>query len=359
MEGNYKATFGTESLEEFDGHELVNFFYNKTTGLKGFLAIHNTALGPAIGGTRYWPYGSQEEAMRDALRLSRAMTYKCALARVHFGGGKGVILADVRYPKNRAFISSYARVVNLLRGSFFTGEDVGIDKYDVEVMAKVSPFIIGRRGLAGDPGPWAALGVFYAIEAALESALGTSRIQGRTFAIKGLGKVGGELCHLLTERGGKVIGADIDPSKVRSARKRFPKIRIAPPGAIHKESVDVYCPCAMGGEFTEHTIRQLSCHIVCGAANNQLSSPACGDLLRRAGVIYVPDYVANAGGLINVAGELDKRGYSRARVYRKMRGIKKTVRKILELSAKRRQPANRVADTLAERIFLRRSKKRI
>lgn len=343
-----------ERLPEFDNHELVSYFYDKKTGLRGFVAIHNTNLGPAAGGTRYWPYPSEEDALRDVLNLSKAMTYKCALAGVPYGGGKAVIIANPQKPKTRNFLAAYTRVVNLLKGNFITGEDAGIDERDIDILTKHSKFIVGRKSKGGDLSPWAALGVFSAIQAALSFVFGENHIERKTFTIKGLGKVGGELIGLIYASGGRVIGADINSEKVALARKRFPGIKIVKPEAIHKQKCDVFVPCALGCEINSLTIKEFNCPIVCGAANNQLCEPEDGLLIHRRGILYVPDYLANAGGLINVVGELRKGGYNRKWVEAKCLGIRKTTFEILKLSKKKNLPTSVIADRHAEKIFEKR-----
>lgn len=341
-------------FEEFDNHELVASFADKKSGLRAFVAIHNTNLGPATGGTRYWHYHSEEEAIKDALRLSRAMTYKCALARVPHGGGKGVIIANSHNPHKREFLSSYAKRINLFRGNFTTGEDMGITEDDIVFMLKHSPYINGRPNVAGDLAPWAALGVFYAMRGALESLWGSSSMEGRTVGIKGIGKLGFELCKLLENEGVQIIAADINSQRVKLAQRKFPNMKIVNPSEIHKQRVDIYAPCALGDEFNKKTIPQLKCQIVCGGANNQLASREDGERLHSWGILYVPDYLANAGGLINVVAELDKKGYSRRRVQRKVKAIKVTTKKIIALSQKQNKPTSEVADRLAEAIFMKR-----
>ena len=339
---------------EFDNHELVSFFHDKPTGLKGFIAIHSTNLGPAAGGTRYWSYPSEEEALQDVLNLSRAMTYKCAVAKVPYGGAKAVIIADPKKAKTRNFLAAYAQVVNLFKGNLITGEDVGIDERDIEILTKYSKFIVGRKTKAGDLSPWAALGVFSAMQAALSLVFGENHLERKTFAVKGLGKVGGELVRLIYENGGRVIGADVDSEKVALARKRFPGIKIVKPEEIHKQKCDVFAPCALGCEINSLTIKEFNCPIVCGAANNQLCEPEDGLLIHRRGILYVPDYLANAGGLINVVGELRRGGYDRKWVETKCLGIRKTTLDILKLSRKKNQPTSAIADRIAEKIFKKR-----
>lgn len=336
---------------QFDDHEAVVFVSDAEIGLRGFIAIHNSNLGPATGGTRYWNYRSEGDALRDVLRLSQAMTYKCALARVPHGGGKGVIIANSHHPRKKQLVAAYAKRINLLNGNFITGEDVGINEDDVRVMLKHTSFIIGKPNVAGDPSPWAALGVFYAMQGALEKVLGSAGVHGRTVAVKGIGKVGFALCGLLYKSGARLVVADIDSSRIRLARREFPGVKVVSPPEIHRQKVDVYAPCALGDEFNKKTIPQLRCGIICGGANNQLASPEDGFRLHSWGILYVPDYLANAGGLINVAAELDKRGYSRRRVVRKVRGIRNTTKKIIQLSRKQNKPTSEIADRLAESIF--------
>ncbi|MFY9463165.1 MAG: Glu/Leu/Phe/Val dehydrogenase dimerization domain-containing protein [Candidatus Sungiibacteriota bacterium] len=347
-----KRDIAIEELPEFEGHKLVSFIYDKRVGLRGFIAIHNTNLGPATGGTRYWIYDSEKDALSDALRLSKAMTYKCALAGVSYGGGKGVIIRNPRRPKNDALLQAYAHAVNLFNGSFYTGEDVGMTEHDVEFLAGHCKFINGLPGRAGDPAPWAALGVFHAIEASLHAVFGTAAMEGRTFAIKGLGKLGSELARLIFEQGGEVYGADISADAVKKAVKRFPKLKIIKAAEIHTIKADVFSPCALGGDFNGKTIPQLKSDIVCGGANNQLVSAQDGARLQERGILYIPDYVANAGGLISVTEEWNRAGYRVENVRRKVAAIRKTVTHIIEKSRKDHAPTSVVADRLAEDIFL-------
>jgi leucine dehydrogenase len=346
-----KNTFAFEYLPEFEGHKMVSFVSDAQTGLRGFIAIHNTRLGPATGGTRYWRYDTEADALRDALKLSRAMTYKCALAGVAYGGGKAVIIRDARHPKGSALLRAYAGMINTLNGSFYTGEDVGMTERDVEFLARHSRFINGLPGRAGDPAPWAALSVFYAMESGLKAVYGTTSMRGKTFAIKGLGKVGSELARLIFEQGGDVTGADVSREAVQKAVRRFPKLKIARVRDIHTLPVNVFSPCALGGDFNGKTIPRLKCDIVCGGANNQLVSARDGERLHERGILYIPDYVANAGGLINVTEEWNGKGYHREEVARKVKEVGKTAARIIALSQRRHRPTSITADRLAEDIF--------
>lgn len=341
-----------EKMPEFDGHQMVSFIHDERTGLRGFIAIHNTRLGPATGGTRYWMYDSEKDALRDVLKLSRAMTYKCALAGVAYGGGKAVIMRNPRRPKNDALLQAYASAINLFNGSFYTGEDVGMTEHDVEFLAGHCKFINGLPGRAGDPAPWAARGVFHSIEAGLQAVFGATEMNGRIFAIKGLGKLGSELARLIFEQGGEVYGADINADAVKKAVKRFPKLKIIKATEIHKVKANVFSPCALGGDFNGKTIPQMNSAIVCGGANNQLASVRDGRRLHERGILYIPDYVANAGGLISVTEEWNPAGYHTENVRRKVAAIKKTVAHIIEKSHRDHMPTSIVADRLAEDIFL-------
>lgn len=336
---------------EFDNHELISFFFDQKTGLRGYIAIHNTNRGPATGGTRYWAYNSDEEALRDALRLSRAMTYKCALAGVPYGGGKATIIADPKKPKTKEFLVQYAKRVNLLNGRYITGEDVGITLEDINILAKHSKFIAGSEKKGGDLGPWAALGVFSALKGALRVAFGSSEIKGKTFAVKGLGKVGMNLCEHIYKNGGSLVVANRGEEKIALAKKKFKGVKVVSKEEIHKQKCDVYSPCAMGNEFNEKNVRELNCKIICGGANNQLSSPKIGELIHKRKILYVPDYLANAGGLINVVSEVRGEGYNQKWAINKCRYIEKTTIKILSLAKKQGKPTNIVADKFAEGIF--------
>ena len=342
-----------ERVPGYDNHELVSFFYDQDTGLRGFIAIHNTNLGPATGGTRYWHYGSEAAALEDVLKLSRAMTYKCALARLPYGGGKAVIMADKKRPKNEKFLFAYAQKINLFNGRFYTGEDMGMNEEDIRILSHSSSFIVGRPGVAGDPSPWAALSVYRSIEVGLKFIFGGAKIAGRAFAIKGAGKVGLELCHLLYEEGGKIFISDINHRALKKAKQLYPGIAIVSPDDIHKQPVDVYAPCALGGELGKKTIAQLRCKMVCGSANNQLVSTEDGRRLCKKDILYIPDFVANAGGLINVKAELHRLGYDRKRVEKNIDRVGATVRQIIQLARRRKIPTDQVATELAEDIFLK------
>jgi len=339
--------------EKISGHELITRFSDPVSGLDGWIAIHSTKRGPAVGGTRYLAYPNSDAALDDALRLSRSMTYKCALADVPFGGGKAVIMAKDTVTDRAALLDAYGRRVNLLKGNFSTGEDVGISEDDVRELVKICPYIIGSPERAGDPSPWAALGVFHAIRAALASREGSDSLSGKKITIKGLGKVGLALAKFLADEGSVVIGSDCNEERNILAKKEIPNIEIVTCDEIGKIDADVYAPCALGSEFTEENIDGLGAEIICGSANNQLETPQVGTQLHERDILYIPDYLANAGGLINVVAELDPAGYSRERVIEKVANIFQTASDIIQRSREKGLPTHIIADTIAEEAINR------
>ncbi|PIR83305.1 hypothetical protein COU19_01045 [Candidatus Kaiserbacteria bacterium CG10_big_fil_rev_8_21_14_0_10_56_12] len=344
-----------EGLPEFDEHELIARIFDKKTGLRGYIAIHNTTTGVAVGGTRFAHYESEEDALRDALRLSRAMTYKCALAGVPYGGGKAVLIAaaDAKGSpahKSKEYLQAYAGRLSALAAVFYTGEDVGITEEDIVTLSTLSKNIIGRPSVGGLPAHWAAQSVYRSIQAALQHVYGSECINGRTIAIKGLGNVGINLAKMLYDAGAQIIAAEIDEGKARQATHEMPGIILVSPDEIMLQEMDVFAPCALGGDLSPQTISKLSAKIVCGAANNQLTTASDGDLLKKEGITYVPDYIANAGGLITVVDELHDGGYNRARVAHRVDDVKKTVKNLLEKSDELDLPPSRVADDMVQKL---------
>lgn len=339
-------------FKEFDHHKLVVKIEDKESGLKGFIAIHNDNLGlPAVGGTRMFPYQSEVEALKDVLRLSRAMTYKCAIAQLPHGGAKGVIIGSPKKDKTKELLKSYAEKVNSLKGRFYTGEDVGLTEDDIAFMLKYSDFFNGKPELAGDPSPFAALSTFYSIQSAISFVYNKTSLKGIKIAIKGVGKVGKALVKLLYKEGAELFVADIDKEAILNTQKETPNIKIVSYKKIASLPVDVYAPCALGGEFSLKNVSKIKARIICGAANNQLIDSQTGDYFFENGIIYIPDYVANAGGLINVVDELEKDGYKKERVLNRIAQIKEIVNKILTLSRQNNQPPHRIADKIAESYF--------
>lgn len=326
---------------------------DEPSGLRAFIGIHNTNLGPALGGTRMKVYDSEEAAVQDVLGLSRAMSYKCALANLPFGGGKAVIMANGAKDRDQV-LAAYARLVEKLRGLFKTGTDVGISDADVVNMARHTEHMLGV--VAGDrgeltTGKTAALGVFHAIRATLSFLYGESDFHGRSIAIKGIGKLGGELARLVSEAGGRVIVSDVDEAACARLKRQLPNADVVPNGQIHKQKVTIYAPCALGNEFTAESVAELQCEAVAGGANNQLANEKIGDELFKRHILYAPDYIANAGGLIYVADELEPGGFSRARVLSRTAAIENTMTAIFSEAKSQNKPTHRIADILAlERI---------
>lgn len=333
-----------------DNHEHLFQISQSDIGLEAYIAIHNTSFGPAVGGTRMYPYISKEEAVTDALRLSKAMTYKCVMANVNFGGGKGVIIGDPR-KKSKSLLRGYAEAIQELGGAFYTGEDVGISEGDVQYMLEFSKFFIGKKDKAGDPSPYAALSTFYSMRAASKSLFGPPAIQNRSVVVKGVGKVGGGLVRLLISDGAIVTISDINNEAIRAIRSFAPTINAVEPLMAHRIECDIFAPCALGNEINKTTIPELKAKIVCGAANNQLATQEDGDGLFNKNILYIPDFIANSGGLINVVEELNPSGYSNFRVEEKIKAIENTVSELIQLSKTQKKSLNSIANLKVEKIL--------
>ncbi len=333
----------------FDDHECVFAFSDTKASLRGLIAWHNTKLGPATGGTRLFDYKNQKDALTDVLRLSRAMSYKCALADVSFGGGKAVIIGK---KFTEPMMRSYAKIIDAFAGLYTTGTDVGVTDKNVLRMAKLTPYIL-KGNLGGKTTSFvAALGVYHAFLASVHFVFPKRSAEKITVAIKGLGKIGGELVAMLSRDGYTIIVADPDVKKIRALKKKFPKITSVDTEKIFALPADVYMPCALGNEFTKNNISKLACKIIVGGANNQLEEQALAVLLQKRGIVYIPDYVANAGGLIQIVDELGKNGYTTKRVEQKIRTIGTTVSRLLRNSKKKGVTPLALADALArKKIF--------
>lgn len=329
------------------GHEQVVFGQDEACGYRGIIAIHSTALGPAVGGTRFWSYASEGEAIVDALRLSRAMTYKCAAAGMPLGGGKAIIIGDNRKTDREKLFRAHGRFVERLGGRYITAEDVGTHAADMEYIALETSFVGGlaNKG-AGDPSPWTALGVFRAMQASAKHRWGSGELRGKRVAIQGCGQVGYHLAKELHNAGARLIISDVDQEKVRRAVKEF-EAESAPPGSIYSVNADVLAPCALGGIINDETIPELGCEIVCGAANNQLLEAKHGDALEERGILYAPDYVANSGGVLS--GGSDLFGWPQEKVREKVLAIHDTLLSVFEIAKAEGIPAYKAADRLAER----------
>ena len=330
----------------FDQHEQVVFCTDARVGLHAIIAVHSTALGPACGGCRMWSYATSEEALSDVLRLSQAMSYKNALAGLPLGGGKAVILGDAHRDKTPELLRAFGRQVQRLGGRYYTAEDVGIGLADVQQMAASCDFVFG---FTADPALYTAQGVFEGMRAALHFRLGHTTFAGVKVAVQGVGNVGRHLCELLYAAGADLYVADIQPEAVAFAVEHFDAIPVAPE-AIHTLEVDIFAPCALGGMINDQTLRDLKAYIVAGAANNQLGSARHGQALHDLGILYAPDYVINAGGMLSAARDILP-AYEEPQVLARIAGIYDTALAIFTRAQTERRPTHLVADELArERI---------
>jgi len=339
-----------EYLERYDYENLV-LCQDRSVGLKAIIALHDTTLGPATGGTRMWTYDSELDAIEDALRLARGMTYKYAAAGVNLGGGKCVIIGDPKTDKSEALFRSLGRFIDRLNGAYLTGEDVGTTLRDMEYLRMETPYVVtlpASWGGAGPIAPATAFGVLQGMRACLQEVFGSDSLQGRSVALQGLGAVGSEMLALLVEQGARVVVSDIDADKVRQAVERYGVAAVAPE-EIHAQEVDVFCPCALGGILNDTTLPQLRCKIVAGSANNQLREERHGEQIEELGIVYAPDYVINAGGTIFDTDRLNPGGFNRERAMTNVSRIRETMASLLKIRRDEGIPTYRAADLLAER----------
>jgi valine dehydrogenase (NAD+) len=332
-------------------HEQVVFANDQATGLKSIIAIHSTALGPALGGTRFYPYSSTDAAIEDVLNLSRGMSYKAALAGLDLGGGKAVIIGDPATLKSEGLLRAYGRFVQSLNGRYYTACDVGTNSLDMDDIARECSFVTGRtvaHGGAGDSSVLTAYGVFQGMRAAAEHVWGEPTLAGRAVGVAGVGKVGRHLVRHLVEDGATVVITDVHQPSIDAVRDEFPLVQaVASTDELVASPLDVYAPCALGGALTDAVVDVLSAKIVCGAANNQLAHPGVEKQLEDRGILYAPDYCVNSGGLIQVADELE--GFSFERAQQRATGIFDTTRSVFELARTDGVPPAIAADRLAER----------
>jgi leucine dehydrogenase len=327
------------------GHEQVSFFRDEAAGYRGIIAIHSTVLGPALGGTRFWAYRSESEALTDVLRLSRAMTFKAATAGLDLGGGKSVIIGDNRTTERAPILRAHGRHIEALGGRYITAEDVGTSPEDMELVHVETRHVAGLKGGSGDPSPVTALGVYRGMKACAKYRWGTDSLAGRTVAVQGVGKVGYYLCRDLHAEGAKLVVTDVVPEKVKRVVADFGARAVAPE-EIYQVAADIFAPCALGGAINDTSLRKLKVEVIAGGANNQLAEARHGDVLERRGVTYAPDYVINAGGLINVAAELS--GAGREWALKKASQISDTVLHVLTMAREHGEPTYVAADRLAE-----------
>jgi valine dehydrogenase (NAD+) len=333
------------------GHEQVVFCHDRATGLKAIIAIYSTALGPALGGTRFYPYATEDDAVEDVLNLSKGMAYKAALAGLDLGGGKAVIIGDPARLKTEALLRAYGRFVETLHGRYYTACDVGTFSEDMDHIARECSYVTGRtvaHGGAGDSSVLTAYGVFQGMRAAAEVTWGAPTLAGRTVGVAGVGKVGHHLVTHLVEDGAEVVVTDVNPAAVTRVRDQHPQVRsVLDTEALVASQLDVYAPCALGGALDDHTVATLTAKVVCGAANNQLAHEGIEKSLQDRGILYAPDYLVNAGGLIQVADELE--GFSFERAKQRATGIFDTAHRVFALAAEDGVPPAVAADRLAER----------
>ncbi len=332
------------------GHEQVVFFSDPTCNLKAIVAIHDTTLGPALGGTRMWQYASEEEALRDVLRLSKGMTYKAAVSGLHLGGGKAVIIGDPKKDKSEALFRSYGRFLESLNGRYITAEDVNITVDDIEHIYVETSNVVGVakiRGGSGNPAPYTALGVFRGLEASCTQVWGDRSPSGKTVALQGVGSVGFELSKLLHEHGAKIIFTDISEKNIARMKEHIPSAEFVDPSKIYDVECDIFSPCALGASINDDTIDRIKSKIVCGAANNQLDKDYHGEELKKRNILYAPDYLINAGGLMNVSIEFE--GWSDSKSRRMIDSIYNTTLDIFKLSNDEALPVNEATDRMAER----------
>ena len=332
-------------LEEHE-HEQVSLVYEPSSGYRGIIAIHDTTLGPALGGTRFWNYSNDREALIDCLRLARGMTYKAAVAGLNLGGGKSVIIGDNKIRNREPIFRAHGRHIQALGGRYITAEDVGTSVGDMEFIKAETDHVTGLIGKSGDPSPVTAFGTYRGIKACAQHHYGNDSLKGKTVAIQGCGHVGYYLAEYLFKEGAQLVVTDIDAVKVKAVVDDF-RARAVAPDQIYAVQADIFAPCALGGILNDQTIGVLKVNIVAGAANNQLAEDRHGDMLEERGIVYAPDYVINAGGLVNVNAELA--GWTMERARNKAGEIYHTLLMVFEIAAEEGMPSYKAADRLAER----------
>ena len=340
------------SHPDFDDHEGVYSFSDPASGLRAYIAVHNTNRGPASGGTRFWQYPNCDDGLTDVLRLSRAMSYKNAMAEIPLGGGKAVIIKPTNFDSGEfdreALFTAYGRAVEKVGGQYITAEDVGVSPADMKIIKTQTDYVAGLddgKAASGDPSPHTADGIHRGLSVAVKHKLGVEGFGGLIVAVQGLGHVGYNLAERLYKSGARLIVADINPEATARAQAEL-KATIVDVAEIHAQEVDIYAPCALGGAINPDTIKDISAYIVGGAANNQLKSPDMGAVLRARDILYCPDYVLNAGGIINVAAEVSGT-YDYDWVDGKLENIKASLQEIFERSDKAAKPTNEIADVMA------------
>jgi len=345
-----EITLALFNLVDFDDHEQVVYCSDDSSGLKAIIAVHNTALGPAAGGCRFWDYASDDEALKDVLRLSKGMTYKNAMAGLKLGGGKGVIIGDPKSLKSNDLFKSFGTAVNNLNGRYYTAEDVNITTGDMAIVNQVTNFVSGLEGKSGNPGPFTALGTFLGIKAAVKFKLGREDLTGIKIAVQGLGSVGYSLCEKLHQAGAELFVTDINQVALDKAATEL-NATVVGLDEIYSLDVDVYSPCALGASINDKSLSQLKAVIVAGCANNQLAESRHDQVLLEKGILYAPDYVINAGGIINVALEIYPEPYNANEATALVENIYTTLMRVFEKAQSDNRPTGAIADEMAREII--------
>jgi leucine dehydrogenase len=341
----------------FDNHEQIVFCQDKDTGLKAIIGIHNTTLGPALGGTRMWKYSNEWEALNDVLRLSRGMTYKAAITGLDLGGGKAVIIGDSKIDKTPEMITKFGEYVNSLSGRYITAEDVGTTTQDMDLIKKVTPYVTGiseSKGGSGNPSPVTAYGVYMGMKAAAKYEFGTDKLEGKKILVQGIGHVGEILVDYLTKEGAIVQITDINEARLQEMESKY-GAKIVTENDIYSVDVDIYAPCALGATINDTTINKIKARVIAGAANNQLANEQIhGQMLKEKGILYAPDFLINAGGIINVYSEIA--GYDSAEAMRRTENIYNTTLEIFSFAESKGLTTYHAALLIAENRIAQRKK---
>lgn len=342
---------GTNVLNQMSlfNHEQLVFCNDNNVGLKAIIGIHNTVLGPALGGTRMWNYASEQDALVDVLRLSRGMTYKSAVAGINLGGGKAVIIGDPKKIKTEALLRSFGKFIDNLGGKYITAEDVSMNSRDMEIIHMETDYVTGlpeSMGGSGDPSPVTAMGVWMGMKASAKKVFGNESLTGKKVIVQGLGNVGRHLIEYLDKEKAELLVFDIDEEKIKAVANQY-KVKVLSAQELYSVDADIYAPCALGATVNSQTLEQLKVKIICGSANNQLADEEIhGKMVEEKGILYAPDFVVNAGGIINVYYELE--GYNRERALAHAERIYDTTTKIFEIAEKEKIPTYLAANKLAE-----------
>jgi len=341
----------------FDNHEQIVFCNDKDTGLKAIIGIHNTVLGPALGGTRMWKYANEWEALNDVLRLSRGMTYKSAISGLNLGGGKAVIIGDAKTEKTPEMITKFGQYINSLSGKYITAEDVGTTTGDMDLIRDVTPFVTGiseSRGGSGNPSPVTAYGVYMGMKAAAKFKFGSDKLEGKRILVQGIGHVGETLVDLITKEGALVQITDINEARLQEMEAKY-GAKIYHGADLYSAEVDIYAPCALGATINDATIQKIKAQVIAGAANNQLANEKIhGQILKEKGIAYAPDFLINAGGIINVYGEIV--GYGKDEAMRRTENIYNTTLEIFSFAEAQNVTTHQAALAIAENRIAERKK---